>query len=88
MEHHGSPVPLLETLNLSKLPQTSVFSSLEWGCDSPFSSRVLVQIGDAGEWRPLSASAGLVHECLVTVDVLLTLPRPQVPLTWPWFLCV
>lgn len=48
MEHCGSPVPLLETLNLSKLLQTSVFLSLEWGCDSPF-SWVLVWTGDTGE---------------------------------------
>ena len=49
MEHRGSPVPLLETLNLSNLPQTSVYLSLGWACDSPFSSWVLARTGDVGE---------------------------------------
>lgn len=81
MEHCGSPVPLLETLNLSKLLQTSVFLSLEWGCDSPF-SWVLVWTGDTGECPPpQSASPGLVHECLVMGDLLLIFPQPQVPLS-------
>lgn len=76
-------VPLSETLNLSKLPQTSTFLSLEWGRDSPFSSWVPVRIEDTGEWcpPPTSASGGLVLECLVTVGLLLTFPRLQVPLS-------